>query len=116
MFENKGLLSLIGDEDKIDYGYTPYVHFNPDITTSRYYVDVQRNPLPIEIKETTRWFRRYTHYYLNDYVRVEFGFHLYQLGESYWLQHKIDGKWKKRGWTYGLPHNSLLGIIRYLVE
>ena len=122
MFDNTGLKSLIGESEDI----RPFRNLNDYVTRLRqfdrmnnpYHIDLNEHlPIPIDIQYGRRWFRDYTYYYMNDLVRIEFGYHFRHSGKSYWLQHKINDKWVMKKWTYGETHaNNIMSIIRYLVE
>lgn len=122
MFDNTGLKNLIGESEDI----RPFRNINDYVTRLRqfdrmnnpWYIDLNENlPIPIDIQYGRRWFRNYTYYYMNDLVRIEFGYHFSESGKSYWLQHKINGKWVMKKRTYGETHaDNLMSIIRYLVE
>jgi hypothetical protein len=122
MFENKGLKSLIVQEDSdVEFhkktGSRILDHIDQfNRMNNPWYIDLN-NPLPIDIQHERRWFKEYDHYYLNGIVRIEYGFHLKRLGKSYWLQHKYNDKWVMKRWTYGIVQDqNIMSIIRYLVE
>jgi hypothetical protein len=54
----------------------------------------------------------YQDVYLDENTRISYGWHFLELGNSYHLQRKINGKWRKVAWTYfGGTVESIYGYL-----
>jgi hypothetical protein len=59
----------------------------------------------------------YKHFFLDKKTRIEYGFHLSDLGISYKLQRKGLFFWSSVAWTYPSTHKNenLQSVINYLL-
>ena len=58
----------------------------------------------------------YKYLIIDNETKIEYGFHLSELGKSYNLKKWSGSKWVKVAWTYHSTHDTKEGVISYLLS
>ena len=66
------------------------------------------------MKEFLNWLFKCKLMYLEDSVRINYGYHFSDAGISYMLERKIKKRWIKDAWTYAYSHESFDKMKEYL--